>query len=115
MMRYATIKLMLAAGALSMLSACSSWPWTHTSGSGDALTGIETPVVKPTQDKVSVDVGELRYQVETEHLAKDNGCERDPTARLLERGPGYETYTVPCGSAQMMVIRCDFSYCRQSH
>jgi hypothetical protein len=114
-MRYTTLKLMLAAAALCALSACSSWPWSHTSNSGDQLTGVEQPVVKPPMEKVSNDVGELRYQIETEHLAKDNSCERDPTARLLERGPGYETYTVPCGTAQMMVIRCDFSYCRQSH
>jgi hypothetical protein len=85
-------------------------PWDHPLPNG----GVQPEVLSTKNEgvKATENVGELHYQVESENLARAQGCDVSPTARLLEKGPGYETYTVPCGKAQMMVIRCDFSYCR---
>jgi hypothetical protein len=114
-MRKLLINLVFLASLATAISACSylpTMPWDHSSYNNGVIPGAETLSTKNEGVKASENLGELHYQVESEHLARARGCDIAPIARLLEKGPGYETYTVPCGNAQMMVIRCDFSYCR---
>jgi hypothetical protein len=116
-----TLQIVLAAAALGMLSGCSSVPtWVPSWAGGPTPVrsnevGIQQMSMKQTDSNHPPgEITELHYEVESEHVAKDAGCASEPAARLLDKGPGYETYTIACANAQMMVIRCDFSYCHKS-
>lgn len=47
-----------------------------------------------------------------ERLARDQSCTATPMAWLAAKGPGFETYTVPCSNGDAMAIRCEFGQCR---
>ncbi|MGJ7498976.1 hypothetical protein ACSFBF_01325 [Variovorax sp. ZT5P49] len=50
------------------------------------------------------------YNVET--LAKAGRCNLQPRAELTAKGPGYETYNVPCDNGGTWAVRCEFGKCR---
>lgn len=50
------------------------------------------------------------YNVET--LAKAGRCNLQPRAELTAKGPGYETYNVPCDNGATWAVRCEFGKCR---
>jgi hypothetical protein len=74
--------------------------------------GTERPAAYLVQGSALQNVTELHYEVESEHIARDASCGNGVVALLLDKGPGYETYSVPCGETKVMLIRCEFSYCR---
>jgi hypothetical protein len=47
-----------------------------------------------------------------EKLAKNRACAAQPLASLSVKGPGFETYSVPCSNGQSIAIRCEFGNCR---
>ncbi|GKS73905.1 glycine zipper family protein [Acidovorax sp. SUPP950] len=47
-----------------------------------------------------------------ERLARDQSCTATPMAWLAAKGPGFETYTVPCSNGDALAIRCEFGQCR---
>jgi len=47
-----------------------------------------------------------------EKLAKNRACAAQPLASLSAKGPGFETYSVPCSSGHSIAIRCEFGNCR---
>jgi len=47
-----------------------------------------------------------------EKFAKAQSCNVAPLATLVEKGPGFETYNVPCSSGQVLTVRCEFGNCR---
>jgi hypothetical protein len=47
-----------------------------------------------------------------EKLAKNRACAAQPFASLTAKGPGFETYSVPCSSGRTIAIRCEFGNCR---
>ncbi|MBC7391713.1 MAG: hypothetical protein H7340_00140 [Variovorax sp.] len=49
-----------------------------------------------------------------EKLAKARSCAAMPLATLVEKGPGFERYTLACNSGQTLAVRCDFGNCRAS-
>lgn len=61
-------------------------------------------VVKPRRTGVDT------YNVET--LAKAGRCNLQPRAELTAKGPGYETYNVPCDNGATWAVRCEFGKCR---
>ena len=61
-------------------------------------------IVKPRRTGVDT------YNVET--LAKAGRCNLQPRAELTAKGPGYETYNVPCDNGGTWAVRCEFGKCR---
>lgn len=49
-----------------------------------------------------------------EKLAKARNCSALPFARLVDKGPGFENYTMACNGGQTMAVRCEFGRCRVS-
>ena len=47
-----------------------------------------------------------------ERLARDRACSAQPLATLAAKGPGFETYTVPCDNGDALAVRCEFGNCR---
>jgi hypothetical protein len=47
-----------------------------------------------------------------ERLAKDQNCAAQPSATLLAKGPGFETYSVACSNGDVLMVRCEFGKCR---
>jgi len=47
-----------------------------------------------------------------EKLAKTRSCSAQPTATLVAKGPGFESYSVACSSGDALAIRCEFGNCR---
>lgn len=49
-----------------------------------------------------------------EKLAKAQSCGAVPMATLVQKGPGYENYTVPCDGGSTLNVRCEFGHCRET-
>lgn len=47
-----------------------------------------------------------------ERLAHAQACHAQPVATLAAKGPGFETYTVPCSNGDALAVRCEFGNCR---
>lgn len=47
-----------------------------------------------------------------EKLAKANSCAALPLASLVDKGPGFERYTLACNGGRTMAVRCEFGNCR---
>ncbi|HWT20988.1 MAG TPA: hypothetical protein VN280_18970 [Variovorax sp.] len=47
-----------------------------------------------------------------EVLAKAGQCSIQPRAELTAKGPGYESYSVPCSNGTAWAVRCEFGKCR---
>jgi hypothetical protein len=111
---------MLLGLALTGCSTLQSWnPFNHPAPEQIAAPsvpatpyGAEQPASYAVRGDGNMNISELHYEVESEHIARDAACASEPVAKLLEKGPGYETYSVPCGESKMMLIKCEFSYCR---
>ena len=55
-------------------------------------------------------IGQDSLQVE--RLARAASCSAQPVGVLVEKGPGFETYTVSCSAARTLSFRCEFGNCR---
>lgn len=62
------------------------------------------PVLAPRRTGVDT------YNAEV--VAKAGRCSLQPRAELTAKGPGYETYSVPCANGGTWAVRCDFGQCR---
>lgn len=47
-----------------------------------------------------------------ERLARDQSCSAQPLSTLVAKGPGFETYSVPCANGDALAVRCEFGNCR---
>lgn len=47
-----------------------------------------------------------------ERLARAQACNDSPQAKLSAKGPGFETYTVPCTNGDALSVRCEMGNCR---
>lgn len=56
------------------------------------------------------ETGQDTYQAEK--LAKTQSCSANPVATLSAKGPGFETYSIPCGNGDTWAVRCEFGNCR---
>lgn len=54
--------------------------------------------------------GQDTYQAEA--LARQKSCAAQPLATLAAKGPGFETYNVPCANGDTWAVRCEFGNCR---
>lgn len=74
------------------------------------------PSVKVTWRPLPVnDISLRRTGVDTynaEKFAKARSCAAVPIASLVDKGPGFERYSVPCNGGMTMAVRCEFGNCR---
>ncbi|MET3495017.1 hypothetical protein [Variovorax boronicumulans] len=64
----------------------------------------------PTVDLQPRRTGVDTYNVES--LAKAGRCNIQPRAELTAKGPGFESYNVPCQNGGIWAVRCEFGKCR---
>jgi hypothetical protein len=64
------------------------------------------PEVVLTPRRTGVDT----YNAEV--VAKAGQCSIQPRAELIAKGPGYESYNVPCSNGTTLAVRCEFGKCR---
>ncbi|MGO4395597.1 hypothetical protein AB4Z46_30000 [Variovorax sp. M-6] len=83
----------------------------------DGYVNID-PSVKLTWAKPNAQAVEVRATgrdtYNAEKFAKAASCSATPLAALVQRGPGFETYSVPCSGGQTLTVRCEFGNCRDT-
>jgi hypothetical protein len=47
-----------------------------------------------------------------ERVAKQAGCNSTALAKLVAKGPGFESYSMQCANSDVMMIRCEMGTCR---
>jgi hypothetical protein len=55
-------------------------------------------------------IGQDSYSAE--RLARQLTCHSNPSATLVAKGPGYETFSVQCTNNDVLMIRCESGNCR---
>lgn len=94
--------------ALSATVQCkSSGPTAEQQTSKPATTPRTEPVAAT---KATASVGQDAGNAE--RLAKQQSCHASPRAVLAGKGPGFESYVVPCANGDLLMIRCEFGNCR---
>jgi len=81
----------------------------------ESLSPSEEIVVMPEPDRPSqstgIKDGEMSAQVE--HLARQSGCVPTPSAKLIAKTTGVETYQVSCQNGQQALFKCEMQQCRR--
>lgn len=49
---------------------------------------------------------------QAEQHARAHSCTPNPTAFLIAKGPGFETFGIACTSGDTIMVRCEFGNCR---
>jgi hypothetical protein len=75
---------------------------------GSAPLPAQLAPVTPTPAPVAVGVDSFNV----ERLARAQACRAAPLAALVAKGPGFETYSVPCDNGDALAVRCEFGHCR---
>ena len=101
--------------AIALLAGCEAPNTRGAEYSARAMSGA-VPMQAPTQAAPAPYVraprptGRDTYNAEK--LAKNRACAAQPLASLTAKGPGFETYSVPCSDGRAIAIRCEFGNCR---
>lgn len=53
-----------------------------------------------------------KFSYQAERLPEVKACNASPTAKLIGRGPGMESYSVACSNGDLLSVRCEFGNCR---
>lgn len=53
-----------------------------------------------------------QWSLVVERLPAARACSAEPRASITAKGPGVETYTVPCNNGDILTVRCDMGICR---
>jgi hypothetical protein len=77
---------------------------------GTAPTQAQTQAVPVAYTPASRPTGRDTYNAEK--LAKSRACAPQPLASLSAKGPGFESYSVPCSNGRSIAIRCEFGNCK---
>lgn len=93
----------------------------HAPAASEAVTTPATPAAPvpmataPAPTAVAAPAAALKGgqdEFQAERLAKAQSCTQEPSAILMAKGPGFETYSVACANGDAMSIRCEFGNCR---
>ena len=103
--------------AIALLAGCAAANMPQTGYGPQAVAGAAPRQAQtPTQ---AVPVAPMpaprptgRDTYNAEKLAKNRACAAQPLASLSAKGPGFETYSVPCSNGPSIAIRCEFGNCR---
>jgi hypothetical protein len=101
--------------AIALLAGCaaSSTPeveYGPQAEAGAAPPQAQTQAMPVAYVPASRPTGRDTYNAEK--LAKNRACAAQPLASLSDKGPGFETYSVPCSNGRSIAIRCEFGNCR---
>lgn len=82
-----------------------------TAPSAPAVAGSSyyTPQVQPSRAEPER-TGQDGFAAEA--FARQQLCAATPRAVLVGKGPGFETYSVLCSNADLLMLRCEFGNCR---
>lgn len=58
------------------------------------------------------EIGTGRETYAVQRLAKQQACHDSPVAKLVAKGPGFESYSVPCTNGNVLMFRCEYGNCR---
>ena len=100
---------------IALLAGCAA-PNTPGAEYGPQTMAGAAPAQAPTQAapvpyvRAPRPTGRDTYNAEK--LAKNRACAAQPLASLTSKGPGFETYSVPCSDGRAIAIRCEFGNCR---
>lgn len=76
-----------------------------------AVAPVAAPAAPKTAPKPAAPSGQ--FGTEAAKLARDQRCAAfDTSAQFVAKGPGFETYSVPCVNGEVMMVRCEFGNCR---
>ena len=75
-----------------------------------ASTSVTTS--NPVQVAVRAPLPQGQDGFSAERLAKSKECHPSPSAMLVAKGPGFESYSVACKNGDALSIRCEFGQCR---
>ena len=102
---------------LALLAGCAAPDMPQAEYSPQAVAGAAPMQAQAPSQAVPVarmpaprPTGRDTYHAEK--LAKNRACAAQPLASLSAKGPGFETYSVPCSSGHSIAIRCEFGNCR---
>lgn len=101
--------------AIALLAGCAApntpeAEYGPQAAAGAAPTQVQTQAVPVAYMPASRPTGRDTYNAEK--LAKNRACAAQPLASLSAKGPGFETYNVPCSNGHSIAIRCEFGNCR---
>ena len=99
--------------AIALLAGCAAPNTPEAEYSPQAAAGAapaQTQAAPVAYTPASRPTGRDTYNAEK--LAKNRACAAQPLASLSAKGPGFETYSVPCSNGRSIVIRCEFGNCR---
>lgn len=108
---YRTLDAAMVFPAMPPAPAPTAAPLT-TAPSIPAVAGSSpyyTPQEQPSRAE-PVRTGQDGFAAEA--LARDQLCAATPRAVLVGKGPGFETYSVLCSNADVLMLRCEFGNCR---
>lgn len=83
--------------------------YRRTSEAAEALR--RTGASRPAQAPRAPSLGESRWLITAEGIAKANGC-TTPLVTMVDKGPGTERFSAACANAASLSIACDFAGCR---
>ena len=73
---------------------------------GSEATSATPQSLAATQPQTGQEV----YTVQ--RLAQQQACHASPTAKLVAKGPGFESYSVACTNGNVLMYRCEYGNCR---
>jgi hypothetical protein len=98
---------------LALLAGCAAPDMPQAEYSPQAVAGaapMQAQAVPVARMPAPRPTGRDTYNAEK--LAKNRACAAQPLASLSAKGPGFETYSVPCSNGLSIAIRCEFGNCR---
>lgn len=97
--------------AIALLAGCAAPDTPMAEYGPQAVAGVApAPAAPVPYVRASRPTGRDTYNAEK--LAKNRACAAQPLASLTAKGPGFETYSVPCSDGRAIAIRCEFGNCR---
>lgn len=84
---------------------------TAASPTTSTATGPAVAVASTGAPSASVsNAGQDSWNVE--RLSEVKVCAAEPQAKLIAKGPGFETYAVGCSDGNALAVRCEYGNCR---
>lgn len=98
--------------ALEVTPALGSYQQPIQSTAVAPTPTMQTPLLpQPAANpKPPAEIGQYAYEAERIPAAK--ACAAIPQATLVNKGPGFELYSVACRNADTLMVRCELGNCR---
>jgi hypothetical protein len=82
-------------------------------GAAEATTSLPAPAPQRANvAKAPLPVPSGQSARDVERMHESRSCAASPRAEMIAKGPGSETYRVPCDNGETFIVRCEFGNCR---